>query len=133
MADAKHRKLPFYQIHGIDLQTGADRWISPVVQSHATQYSLVDWDGNSAIATSLIDLSHWRFNRGRLGFLLSLEDGSPIHSFNIPRCNPHQKRQVLDGGFLIALGSPGKTHFQLISPGDGTVLSDIQFVRPDRY
>ena len=132
-AKGKYPDLPFYQIHGIDVKTGKGLWVSPIVQSHATQYSLVEWKGNSAIATSLINLSHWQFNRGNEGYLLSVKDGTPIHTFPIPKCNPHQKSQILDNHYLIALSTKGKTHFQLLSPKDGKVTSDIQFPLPHQY
>jgi hypothetical protein len=132
-AKGKYGDLPFYRMHGIDAKTGKDLWVSPVAQSHATQYSLVEWNGKPAIATSLIELSHWKFNRGNHAYFLSVKDGTPIHKFTIPKCNPHQKSQILDNNYLITHSTKGKTHFQLISPKDGSVTSDIQYALPEQY
>ena len=57
--NAKHPALPFYQIHSIDLVTGKDVWVSPVLLHHGTQYSLGEWKGKTIIVASMIDLSHW--------------------------------------------------------------------------
>jgi hypothetical protein len=131
--DAKHEPLPFYQIHGIDLKTGKDRWVSPVLQSHATQYSIGAWNGKPVIATSLVDLSHWQFGKGNHGYLLSIEDGSVFQEFEIPKVNPHQKNQLVDNAFLLAPSTAGKTHLQLFSTKDGSLQTDIQFAIPDNY
>jgi hypothetical protein len=74
----KHPVLPFYPIHSIDLGTGKDNWISPILITHATQYSIDQWKGQSVIVASMIDLTHWKFGQGRKGYLLSLTNGQPI-------------------------------------------------------
>ena len=91
----KHPALPFYQVHSIDLITGKDAWVSPVLLHHATQYSLDKWKGDSVIVASMIDLSHWKFKQGRKGYLLSLADGKPILTFDLPPAIPHQKNHLV--------------------------------------
>ena len=132
-AKGKYGDLPFYRIHGLDVQTGKDLWASPVMQSHATQYSVGEWKGKPVIVTSLLNLSHWNFGLGQNAYLLSVEDGSILHQFETPKYNPHQKNQLVANGYLIAPSSPGKTHLQLLSPTDGSILNDIQFPIPDKY
>jgi hypothetical protein len=120
------RPLPFYQIHALDLATGETIWATPILQSHATQYSIDRWQGRAVLVTSLIDLTHWKFQRGRKGHLISLDDGKPIHSFDIPACNPHQKRQLLGDHFLIA----GKSGFALIDPTSGKSQKAFPYPEP---
>ena len=97
----KHPALPFYQIHSIDLETGKDLWISPVLLHHGTQYSLGEWKDKTVMVASMIDLSHWKFKQGRKGYLLSRADGKPILTFDLPPAIPHQKNHLLQGKFLV--------------------------------
>ena len=113
------RALPFYQIHALDLASGETIWASPVLQSHATQYSI---DGRRII-TSLTDLTHWKFKRGRKGHILSLDNGKPLQSFDIPACIPHQKRQLLDGLFLVATNK----NLQFVDPLSGSIRKTLPY------
>jgi len=71
-------------------------------------------------------LTHWKFKRGRKGHLLSLDDGRPMQSFDIPVSIPHQKRQLLGGDFLLAT----KKDFQLIDTQTGEVRKTIAYPEP---
>jgi hypothetical protein len=117
------RPLPYYQFHALDLASGKTAWTSPELLSHATQYSVGQWHDKATLVSSLIDLTHWKFNRGRRGHLLSLENGQPIHSFDLPACIPHQKHQLLDDKFLIATSLA----FQLIDPQTGKLTKTISY------
>ena len=129
----KHPALPFYQIHSIDLQTGKDVWASPVLLHHATQYSLDKWKGETVIVASMIDLSHWKFKLGRKGYLLSLADGEPILTFDLPPAIPHQKNHLVQGKFLVTSTAKKETRFQLVDPQDSKVTAEFSFENPDRY
>ena len=43
-ASKRHPDLPFDQIHSIDVKTGKSNWASPVMISHATRYSMGEWE-----------------------------------------------------------------------------------------
>ena len=131
--NAKHPGLPFYQIHSIDLVTGKDVWVSPVLLHHATQYSLGEWKGENVIVASMIDLSHWKFKQGRKGYLLSLANGKPILSFDLPSAIPHQKNHLLQGKFLVTANARKETKFQLVDPEDSKITAEFAFEKPDRY
>ncbi len=129
----KHPALPFYQMHSIDLITGKDAWVSPVLLHHATQYSLEKWKGDSVIVASMIDLSHWKFKQGRKGYLLSLADGKPILTFDLPPAIPHQKNQLINGKFLVTASARKETKFQLVDPENSKITAEFAFEKPDRY
>jgi len=131
--NAKHPALPFYQTHSIDLFTGKDVWVSPVLLHHATQYSLGKWKGETVIVASMIDLSHWKFKQGRKGYLLSLADGKPILTFDLPPAIPHQKNHLLLGKFLVTANAKKETKFQLVDPENSKVAAEFSFEKPDRY
>ena len=131
--NAKHPALPFYQMHSIDLFTGKDVWVSPVLLHHATQYSLGKWKGETVIVASMIDLSHWKFKQGRKGYLLSLADGKPILTFDLPPAIPHQKNHLLLGKFLVTANAKKETKFQLVDPENSKVAAEFSFEKPDRY
>ncbi|MCA9179321.1 MAG: PQQ-binding-like beta-propeller repeat protein [Planctomycetales bacterium] len=129
----KHPDLPFYQLHGIDLRTGEERWISPVLLTHATQYALDRWKEQPVLVASMIDLSHWKFGQGRRGYLISLENGEPIRSFELPPAIPHQKNQLCRGKFVVTVSAGPRTEFQLVDPENGQVTDRFSMERPDRY
>jgi hypothetical protein len=129
----KHPELPFYQMHSIDLETGKDRWCSPILLTHATQYSLAEWKGRPVIVASMIDLSHWKFRSGRKGYLLSPEDGRAILTFDLPPAIPHQKNQLCRGKFVVTVSARAETKFQLVDPETGEVTDEFAFEKPDRY
>jgi hypothetical protein len=131
--NAKHPALPFYQIHSIDLVTGKDHWVSPVLIHHATQYSLGKWKGETVMVASMIDLSHWKFKQGRKGYLVSLADGKPILTFDLPSAIPHQKNQLINGKFLVTASARKETKFQLIDPESSKITAEFAFEKPDRY
>lgn len=133
-ASDKHPQLPFYQIHSLDVATGKDNWTSPVLLTHATQYSLDQWKGEPVIVASMIDLSHWKFGQGRKGYLLSLRDGTPLLTFELPAAvNPHQKNQLCRGKFVATVNDGAKTRFQLVDPESGTITQDFRFEKSDQY
>ncbi|MGY8642028.1 MAG: outer membrane protein assembly factor BamB family protein [Verrucomicrobiales bacterium] len=132
-ASKKHPELPFYQLHSIHLKTGRDNWESPVLITHATQYSMDEWKGEKVIVASMIDLSHWKFGQGRKGFLISLENGEPIHTFELPPAIPHQKNQLCRGKFLVTSSAGRKTAFQLVDPETSKVTAEFAFEKPDHY
>ena len=129
----KHPALPFYQIHSIDLETGRDHWISPVLLHHATQYALSQWKGKPVMVASMIDLSHWKFKQGRKGHLLSLSHGKPILTFDLPPAIPHQKNQLCRGKFVVTVSARAETKFQLVDPETSEVTDEFAFEKPDRY
>ena len=129
----KHPALPFYKIHSIDLDTGKDNWVSPVLLHHATQYSLGKWKGKPVIVASMIDLSHWKFKQGRKAYLLSLADGKPILTFDLPPAIPHQKNQLCKGKFLVTAPAKKETKFQLVDPETAEITETFAFEKPDRY
>lgn len=129
----KHPALPFYQIHSIDIKTGKDNWVSPVLITHATQYSMGRWKNQPVIVASMIDLSHWKFKSGRHGYLLSLDDGRPILKFDLPPAIPHQKNQLCRGKFLVTAPARRNTKFQLVDPETSEVTDDFSFEVPDVY
>jgi hypothetical protein len=130
--NAKHPALPFYQIHSINLVTGKDHWVSPVLLHHATQYALGKWKGETVIVASMIDLSHWKFKQGRKGYLLSLVDGKPILTFDLPPAIPHQKNQLINGKFLVTASARKETKFQLVDPESSKITAEFAFEKPDR-
>lgn len=132
-ASKKHPALPFYQVHSIDLESGEDNWISPVLITHATQYSLDKWKGEPVIVASMIDLSHWKFHSGRKGYLLSVRNGEPIQSFNLPPAIPHQKNQLCRDKFLVTSPAGRRTKFQLIDPETADVTNEFSFEKPNHY
>lgn len=132
-ASKQHPDLPFYQIHSIDLETGEENWVSPTLITHATQYSLDQWKGQPVIVASMIDLSHWTFHSGRHGYLLSIEDGQPILTFDLPPTIPHQKNQLCGGKFLVTVPAKQKTGFQLVDPESSKIADEFFFEQPDRY
>ena len=129
----RHPALPFYQIRSIDLNTGKDLWVSPILLHHATQYSLGDWKGKTVIVGSMMDLSHWKFKQGRKGYLLSLEDGKPILTFDLPPAIPHQKNQLCQGHFLVTGTARKETEFHLVHPETAEIVKTFAFEKPDRY
>jgi len=132
-SSSKHPALPFYQIHSINLRNGVDNWISPVLLTHATQYSLDNWNRQPVIVASMIDLSHWKFHSGRKGFLLSLDNGRPLLTFDLPPIIPHQKNQLCRGKFLVTAPGGRSTLFQLVDPESGQVTDEFSFEKPDAY
>jgi hypothetical protein len=132
-ASTKHPDLPFYQIHSIDVETGKDNWISPTLITHATQYSMGEWKDQPVIVASMIDLSHWNFHSGRKGYLLSLDDGRPLLTFNLPPAIPHQKNQLCRGNFVVTVPGGHETKFQLVDPQSGKITNEFSFEKPDRY
>lgn len=132
-ASNKHPALPYYQLHSLDLETGKDNWVSPVMITHATQYSVDVWRGMPVLVASMVDLSHWKFNRGRQGFLLSLKDGQPIQTFELPPINPHQKNQLCRGKFLVTANAGSLTEFQLVDPVTSQITDKFSFEKPDAY
>ena len=132
-ASDKHPALPFYQIHSINIETGKDNWVSPVLITHATQYSVDRWMNQPVIVASMIDLSHWQFNSGRRGYLLSLDDGQPLLTFNLPPAIPHQKNQLCRDRFLVTSPAGRTTKFQLVDPETSTVTDEFLFEQPDVY
>jgi outer membrane protein assembly factor BamB len=131
--NTKHPALPFYQIHSIDLVTGKDVWVSPVLLHHGTQYSLDKWKGDTVIVASMIDLSHWKFKQGRKGYLLSLADGKPILTFDLPPAIPHQKNHLLQGKLLVTGTARKETQFYLIDPENSKITAEFAFEEPDQY
>ena len=129
----KHPALPFYQIHSIDLKTGRDHWISPVLLHHATQYALSKWKGKPVMVASMIDLSHWKFKQGRKGYLLSLSHGKTILTFDLPPVISHQKNQLCKGKFLVTVPAKKETKFQLVDPENSKITAEFAFEKPDRY
>ncbi|MCA9194343.1 MAG: PQQ-binding-like beta-propeller repeat protein [Planctomycetales bacterium] len=132
-ASEEHPALPFYQLHSINLESGEDNWISPILITHATQYSLDNYNGEPVIVASMIDLSHWTFHSGRWGYLLSVRDGSPIQTFNLPPTIPHQKNQLCRGHFLVTAPAGRNTKFQLIDPETSSITNEFSFEKPDEY
>jgi len=132
-ASKKHPDLPFYQIHSIDMKTGKNNWVSPTLITHATQYSVGAWNDQPVIVASMIDLSHWKFHSGRKGYLLSLDDGQPIVTFDLPPAIPHQKNQLCRGNFVVTVPAKRQTKFQLVDPGSSKVTNEFAFEQPDRY
>ncbi len=132
-ADKGHTDLPFYQIQSIELETGKTSWVSPVLITHATQYSMGEWGKRPVIVASMIDLTHWKFGQGRKGHLLSLDDGQPVLTFNLPPAIPHQKNQLCRGKFLVTVKAGRQTKFQLVDPQSGEVTDEFAFEQPDRY
>ncbi len=132
-ASKKHPALPFYQIHSINLETGKDNWISPTLLTHATQYSLGEWKGQPVMIASMIDLSHWKFQSGRQGFLLSLENGEPILTFELPPVKPHQKNQLCRGKYVVTANGGSATMFQLVDPESGKITDEFTMEKPDHY
>lgn len=130
-ASAQHPALPFYQLHCIDLVSGADIWRSPHLITHATQYSLDRWKETDVIVASMIDLSHWQFGRGRRGFLISTETGESVAEFDLPPAIPHQKNQLCQGRFLVTGSGGPRTVFQLVEPSSGAVHSQFVIADPD--
>ena len=132
-ASQKHPALPFYQLHSIDMKTGKDHWVSPFLITHATQYSLDQWRGRRVIVASMIDLSHWKFGSGRKGCLLSLDDGKPIVTVDLPPAIPHQKNQLCQGMFLVTAPAGRNTKFQLVDLELGKVAQEFTVEQPNRY
>jgi len=132
-ASEQHRALPFYQIHAIDIDSGKDRWVSPVLITHATQYSVDEWKGRAVIVASMIDLTHWKFKSGRYACLISLEDGAPVQKFALPPTIPHQKNQLCRGQFLVTAQAGRHTSFQLVDPTTSDITSEFSFEVPDTY
>ena len=132
-AGSRHPALPFYQIHSINIETGKDNWVSPVLITHATQYSVDRWQNQPVIVGSMIDLSHWQFNSGRHGYLLSLDDGQPILTFDLPPAIPHQKNQLCRGRYLVTSPARSRTKFQLVDPETSRVTDEFSFEKPDVY
>ncbi|QDU97122.1 outer membrane protein assembly factor BamB family protein [Lignipirellula cremea] len=132
-ASKKHLALPFYQIHAIDLSTGKDDWISPTLLTHATQYSVSEWQGQPVLVASMIDLSHWKFGLPRQGFLLSLKTGQPILTFALPPTIPHQKNQLCRGKFVVTASAGSQTKFQLVDPASGEITEEFAMEKPDHY
>jgi outer membrane protein assembly factor BamB len=129
----RHPALPFYQLHSIDLKTGHDNWVSPTLITHATQYSIGLWTGRPVIVASMIDLSHWQFGQGRQGYLISLKDGQPILTFQLPPTIPHQKNQLCRDKFLITVKAGRDTAFELLDPLTSKVTDRFRFNTPDLY
>lgn len=132
-ASAKHPELPYYHLHAISLATGEDAWVSPVELTHATQYSIDQWEGEPVIVASMIDLSHWKFGQERRGYLISLANGKLIESFEIPSCIPHQKNQLCQGKFVATVGDAEQTRFSLVDPKSGKTTLEIGFETPAAY
>jgi len=133
-ASKQHPALPYYQLRSIELATGHDRWVSPVLLNHATQYSLDVWRGAPVIVASIADLSHWKFGQGSKGYLISPKDGAALRSFDLPPdFIPHQKNQLCQGRFVCVLKDKSRTHFQLIDPESGAVAGDFAFEVPDTF
>ena len=132
-ASQKHPALPFYQIHSIDMESGQDKWVSPVLITHATQYSIDDWKGQPVIVASMIDLSHWKFHSGRHGYLISLDNGEPTETFDLPPAIPHQKNQLCRGRYLVTSPAGRSTKFQLVDPETSQVTNEFSFEKPDVY
>jgi len=132
-ASDRHPALPFYQVHSIDIETGEDNWISPVLITHATQYSMDRWNQRPVLVASMIDLSHWRFGSGRHGYLLSPDDGRPILTFDLPPAIPHQKNQLCRGKFVVTVPARGSTEFQLVDPETSEITGKFSFEKPDVY
>lgn len=133
-ANEKHPELPFYSLHCIDLSSGEELWVSDVLLHHATQYSIDQWRGKQVIVASMIDLSHWKFDEGRFGYLLSLSDGTTLKKFELPPAIPHQKNQLCDGDFLVTSATGGAaTVFQLVDPSEGTVQREFRIDQPEQY
>ena len=132
-ASSKHPDLPFYQIHAIDLNTGKDAWVSPTLLTHATQYNIDRWKGEPVIVASMIDLSHWKFGQVQYGYLLSLDDGRPVQTFDLPPAIPHQKNQLVRGKFLVTVQAGPKTTFKLVNPETSKVTDEFSFLQPDHY
>lgn len=132
-ASKKHPDLPFYKIHSLDLDTGNETWVSPTLITHATQYSIGQWNDRPVIVASMIDLSHWKFGHGRKGYLLSLTDGRPIETFDLPPAIPHQKNQLCRGKFLVTEPAGPMTAFRLVDPKTSKVTDAFAFSKPDQY
>lgn len=133
-ASRKHPALPYYQLHCLELSSGDERWVSPVLLHHATQYSIDQWQNQKVIVASMIDLSHWQFRQGRHGYLLSPADGSVLRKFKLPSAIPHQKNQLCDGQFLVTSATGGKaTVFQLVDPDSGKLHREFRIDQPDHY
>ena len=132
-ASEEHPALPFYQVHSINIETGEDNWVSPTLITHATQYSLDTWKGQPVIVASMIDLSHWTFHSGRKGYLLSVEDGAPILSFDLPPAIPHQKNHLHRDKFLVTAPGGRSTKFQLVEPETSRISDEFSFEKPDQY
>jgi hypothetical protein len=131
-ASKMHPALPFYQLRAIELATGRERWVSPTLLSHATQYSLDTWRGRRVIVASIVDLSHWKFRQGQKGYLLSLDDGRPLRTFDLPAATiPHHKNQLCDNHFLATIKAGQRTVFQWIDPDTSAVAKEIGFEQPD--
>ncbi len=129
-----HPALPYYQLRCIDLATGDDRWLSPVLLSHATQYSLDTWKGAPIIVAAISDLSHWKFGIGNKGYLISPKDGTALHTFNLPpNIIPHHKNQLCQEKFLCVLKDKARTSFQLVDPESRSVVRDFSFEKPDTF
>jgi len=133
-ASKQHPELPFYQLHCLGLASGDERWVSPVLLHHATQYSFDQWNNQKIIVASMADLSHWKFRQGTYGYLLNPDDGSIVRKFKLPPTNPHQKNQLCDDHYLVTSPIGGKaTVFQLVNPEDGTVHRNFCIEKPDQY
>ncbi|MBT5597701.1 MAG: PQQ-binding-like beta-propeller repeat protein [Planctomycetaceae bacterium] len=129
-----HPKLPYYQIHCIQLSSGEKRWVSPILLHHATQYSIGQWKNQEVVVASMIDLSHWKFGQGRKGYLLSPVDGSVMREFKLPPAIPHQKNQLCDDNFLVTSSTGLKsTVFLFIDPDNGSITREFRIDQPDHY
>jgi len=139
-AHGKHAALPFYQLHGLDLNDGTSLWVSDVLQGHATQYDLQDWKGQTVIASSISNMGHWNFNQGNRVFLISPEDGKLVHDGSTTPFSSHQRNQLIDGLFLVSIGEKAqpkgqksRTLIRLIDPASGETSKEITFERPDVF
>ena len=81
----------------------------------------------------MIDLSHWKFKQGRKGYLLSLADGNPILTFDLPPAIPHQKNHLLQGKLLVTGTARKETQFYLVDPENSKITAEFAFEKPDRY
>jgi outer membrane protein assembly factor BamB len=95
------KNRPYYQLHAIDLSNGKDIWVSPALQSMASHYRPVKWEGKNVMLCTLLNRSHIKFNEPNQVFAVSLADGSVVQTFSAPDVSVHQKLMTDDRHWIL--------------------------------
>ncbi|MEM7010667.1 MAG: PQQ-binding-like beta-propeller repeat protein [Verrucomicrobiota bacterium] len=127
-----------YRLHGIDPATGEDRWVSEAPQHHASHYSLQPWRGEMVVASSITNLSHYKFGKP-FGFLISPRTGEILEKFDLPNASGAHKHQLHQDAFLVPVRFPSKkenkekTSYRFVDPRTGETTWDLTFAYPETW